>query len=139
MNAPWRKHPQSVRLDREALNDYMAIDKMAAAGDPGPIVAVSSRQVLGMLEEMAELAVQHDAAREAGVGEVLADAAYRCLARLGYTPAAGEDFAFWWAELLWLLARRTEAQESGPRAGEQLIDWDIRIHEAETRLAGRPA
>lgn len=138
MNAPWRKHAQPVRLDREALNDYMAIDKMAGAGAEAT-VTVPSRQVLEMLEEMAELAVQHDAAREAGVGEVLADAAYRCLARLGYTPAAGEDFAFWWAELLWLLARRAEAQESGPRAGEQLIDWDIRIHEAETRLTGRPS
>lgn len=45
--------------------------------------------------------------------------------------------ANWWADLRHALAREQEAKTSGPRAGEEDIDWDALIEEASKTLAGQ--
>lgn len=48
-----------------------------------------------------------------------------------------EKTADWWSDLCGALAREQEARSSGPRAGEEDIDWDVLIEESSKILAGQ--
>ena len=102
---------------------------------------VPSRQVLDMVQEMAELAVQHDAGCEDNVREALRDAARSCLTVLGYRPPASGEFALRWDTLLQYLADYQRRNEAGPNSGETELtesDWLRMIRDEVVAVAGRP-
>jgi hypothetical protein len=88
-----------------------------------------------MLEEMAEVAVRHNADCEAGMRQVMCEAAYGCLVAHGYTPPEAEEFTPLWGKLLDLLAGRAKAQEQGS-AWDDPADFDADIDEVKTALTG---
>ena len=133
MNAPWMKRPRRVELDRAALDDYMAIDKMAA----DPIVTGPSRQVLAMIEGFANIALAFDGeynlqvALMQRVRETLTDV-------LGYRPPDEDQFEIHFLHLMSLIDGQRITEESGTRVGEEQKDWEREIEELLVKLAGSP-
>jgi hypothetical protein len=68
--------------------------------------------------------------------KIRADARWTLL-NAGRRPPEGEEWAFWWEELVHLVGRRRELDGTGvPRVGEQGIEWDQRIGDALAVLCG---
>lgn len=117
--------------------NHLTVRDLALAG------TTPSRQVLGMVEDLAATALDHadpaNLSNDPAV-EALAAAAFRLLVKAGYRPPS--DFPDRWTNLITLLDRRGRAQEMGPSFDDHddgaLDDFDADIHNELVGLAGRP-
>jgi hypothetical protein len=127
----WQKKPAPVHLDRQALNDYMAVDKTAAA-EPPLVVAATEPQVRMMLRAAANDCIYYRC--EGDQRTALVRAAHRSVRALDRQAPDGVAFDALFTELV----KTLKGEQAALASGGASWPWTKRARELLDELAGRP-